>query len=308
MSTIQICHPAPADVAAMQALWQAAFTEDAHSGYVTWYFANRFAAATTWLLKLNGSAAAMAFAPTHTLLTPDGPVAVPYLQGIATLPDLQGRGLCHKLLSRVFADLTAANYPCCVLKPFDAAFYEPLGFKFFAYLRQYKLNFANCFLQPHTDDISFVQHQSCAAADDAAQIYAAWLSQTPCYARRTPADFKLLLADHFNDRGSLLMAYAGNRPVAYALYSATANGLFIRELACTNPRAATNLLRRIAADYRDTAPCALLIAPDDYRLCMPLPQTTAGWQVVPFAMYKPLTAAPQECYNQIKDAYFYEYF
>lgn len=306
-----ICRPETDDLPAMQALWRESFPEDREGDFVPWYFANRYQPRQTWLLKLDGRLAAMVYAPACRLHTPDGEIRVPYLQSVATAPRFQRQGLCRRLLNRVFADLAAEGYPFCVLKPFNAAFYEQFGFKFFAYLRKYKLNFNDHFLLPPEGEYRLVQYLvPDEAAADCAEIYAGWQAETPCYALRDKADFRLLLRDHQADRGLLAAAYAGENPLAYALYSTTPDGIFIRELAYTAARAARELLRLLAHDYREDTPHCLLIMPEDARLCRILPQTNEGWQVLPFAMYKPLTAAGKECYNQLDDnhTYFYEYF
>lgn len=306
---ITISHPTAADLPAMQALWRVSFPEDAEGPFVPWYFANRCRPDLAWLLKLNGEPAAMAFAPTTQMTVPGARITVPYLQGVATAPGLKNQGLCRALLKQVLAELTAAGYPFCVLKPFNAAFYQKFGFQFFAYLREYRLDFNDCFLLPPSGELRLAHYLNPAdAAADCAAVYAAWQAETFCYAARSAADFRLLLADHLADRGMLALAYHAEKPLAYALYTTTPDGLFIRELAYTRAAAAEELLRLLAHDYREDTPKCLLMMPDDQRLCRILPETNAGWQVVPFAMYKPLTAAAQECYNQIRSVYFYEYF
>ena len=309
LSDVTISHPKAADIPALQALWRESFAEDKEGDFVPWYFANRYNRPLAWVLKASGQPAAMAFAPLCSLNVGGRVLSVPYIQGVATAPQYQLRGFCRLLLNRVFKDLAAAGYPCCVLKPFLAEFYQKFGFRFFAYLREYRLDFNNCFLLPPNGNFRTVHYLNPAdAAADTAAVYAQWLHGRHAYALRSAADFRLLLEDHLADRGMLLMAYQGDFPAAYALYTTTADGIFIRELAFANASAAEELLRLLAHDYREDTPRCLLIMPDDARLCRLLPQTNAGWQILPFAMVKPLTAAGKECYNQLENAYFYEYF
>lgn len=320
---ITIRQPLPQDLEFMQSLWRQNFPEDRDGDFVPWYFANRFQPHLARLLLVDDEPAAMAFAPEVQMQINGQTCAVPYIQGVATAAKFQRRGLAHRLLQQFCDELRAAGYPFCVLKPFRAEFYQPLGFRFFAYLRRYQLDFNEHFLLPPSSDfhmVHFLQPQD--AASEVCQIYAAWTSKFDCRALRDEPTCRLLLTDHLADRGMLLMSYdKAQKPLAYALYTATPDGIFVRELAYSSHRAAVDLLRRLAHDYREDTPKCLLIMPDSSALCSVLPENNAGWQVQPFAMAKPLTAHPDECYNfnvctaddddavwpQIP-AYFYEYF
>ena len=148
------------------------------------------------------------------------------------------------------------------------------------------------------------------AAAAAAAVYAGWTKGFDVLAQRDEESFRLLLADHLADRGMLLMAFRDAKPLAYALYTTTADGVFLRELAYSSARAGRAVLARLAADYREDTPKCVAVMPDDTALCRLLPETNVGWQVLPFAMCAPLTAAGRECYNLLRSghAYFYEYF
>lgn len=308
---IVIRPPQPQDIPAMQALWRAAFPEDREGAFVPWYFTHRFRADRAWLLLADGKPAAMAYAPDVAMQIGGRKVTLPYVQGVATAEDFRRRGYCRRLLKHVKRELAGMGYPVWLLKPFQAGFYQKLGFRFFAYLRRYDLDFNACFLQPPCGGFRLVHHlEPPQAARDAAEIYAGWVRTFPVRARRSEAGFRLLLADHLADRGMLLMAYRGKKPLAYALYTTTADGVFLRELAYTNGLAGQAILSRLAADYREDTPKCVAVMPDNRALCRLLPETNAGWQTLPFAMCAPLTAAGRECYNLIMNspAYFYEYF
>jgi predicted acetyltransferase len=211
-------------------------------------------------------------------------------------------------------DLRAEGFPFCVLKPFRADFYEPLGYSFFARLRRYNLDFnEHFFLPPDFTNGDFTPEHYLYpphAAAELAAVYNGWTEKFFCRALRDTEACRLLLTDHLADRGSLLLARHEGKPVAYALYTTTPDGLFIRELAYTRRRAAKELLAALAHDYREDTPKCVIIMPDDDRTCSLLPQTNEGWQVLPFAMLKPLTKQASECYNSLEgaSAYFYEYF
>ncbi len=315
-NNLAIRHPRPADLPALQELWAASFPEDRGGPFIPWYFQNRFQPKNCWLVEAAGQLAAMCFAPPVTIQPAAGaPFAIPYIQGVATAKDWQRQGFCRRLLAAAEQELANRGYPFCVLKPFDPAFYQPLGYRFFCYIRRYNLSFADHFLAPITtagQDFQLLHYlQPALAAAKAAEIYQAWCQRGPArpFALRRPADFQLLLTDHRQDGGQVLLAQSRqNEPLAYALYTATKAGLFLRELAFKQTRAARWLLHALAADYREDTPEAVLIMPDNPACCSPLPQTLAGWQVLPFAMLKPLTKPAQECYNIINNAYFYEYF
>ena len=314
---MSIRHPQPGDIPGLQKLWAASFPEDRDGKFIPWYFQNRFQPENCWLLEQDGEIAAMCFAPEIQMQLTDGKttLAVPYIQGVATAEQQRRKGFCRRLLAMAEAELAARGYPFCLLKPFDPSFYQPLGYRFFSYIRRYNLRLDEHFLAPLPTD-----KQPCrlehylrpeAAAEPAAEIYQQWcrLGVPRAFAMRRPADFTLLLADHQHDHGQLLLAKSRqNEPLAYVLYTATADGLFIRELAFKRPEPARWLLTALAADYREDTPAAVIIMPDNPASCTPLPQTLSGWQVLPFAMLKRLTKPAQECYNSIKNAYFYEYF
>lgn len=320
---IIIRQPFPHDLEFMQSLWRQNFPEDRDGNFVPWYFANRFQPHWARLLLVDDEPAAMAFAPEVQMQINGQTCAVPYIQGVATAAKFQRRGLAHRLLQQLCDELRVAGYPFCVLKPFRSEFYQPLGFRFFAYLRRYQIDFTEHFLLPPSGDFHlthFLQPQDAAA--EVSQIYTAWTSRFDCRALRDKAICRLLLIDHLADRGMLLLAYdKQQKPQAYALYTTTPDGIFVRELAYSSHRAAVDLLRRLASDYREDTPKCLLIMPDSAAHCSILPETNAGWQVQPFAMAKPLTTHPTKCYNfsvcTVADdnavwpqipAYFYEYF
>jgi predicted acetyltransferase len=311
---IVICRPQPENLPQMQALWRASFEEDRESDFVPWYFANRYDPAHAWLLFKDGELAAMTYAPTVSVSIGEQTVSVPYVQGVATAEKFRRHGLCRRLLNAMHEDLRSEGFPFCILKPFRADFYEPLGYRFFARLRRYNLDFNEHFLLPpnfingdfQLEHYLYPPH----AAAELAAVYAGWTAGFSCRALRNVEACRLLLDDHLADRGMLLLARLGNEPVAYALYTTTPDGLFIRELAYTRRRAAKELLAALAHDYREDTPKCVIIMPDDERTCSLLPQTNEGWQVLPFAMLKPLTKPMSECYNSIMgtSAYFYEYF
>lgn len=312
-----IRHPEPADLPALQQLWADSFPEDRGGEFIPWYFQNRFQPQNCWLLATEPAGlTAMCYAPPLTLRLADGAqLEVPYIQGVATAPSQQRRGFCRRLLAAAEQELAWRGYPFCMLKPFDPAFYQPLGYQFVSYIRRYNISFAEHFLTPLATSAQDCRLEHYlrpeAAAEAAARIYRAWHQLKPArpFVWRSPADFALLLADHRHDHGQLLLAKSRQgEPLAYVLYTATANGLFVRELAFGRPSAARWLLTALAADYREDTPEAVIIMPDDPVRCAPLPQTLAGWQVLPFAMLKPLTKPAQECYNIIRGVYFYEYF
>lgn len=310
--------PAAADLPALQQLWRASFAEDAEGPFVDWYFRQRFQPQNCWILTTpSGEVAAMCHAPLVTIQQQaGGQTAVPYIQGVATAEAHRGRGLCHRLLAAAEAELTRQGRPFCLLKPSDPAFYEPQGYRFCTYLRQYNIDLNQHFLErlpAYEPDFQLQYYQEPArAAADAAAVYQHWCGQPggpAAFAGRSPADFAMLLDDHRHDGGQLLLARsASGQPLAYALFSATPDGIFVRELAFVQPDFAARLLRALAADYREDTPAAVVITPDNAACAQPLPQTLAGWQVLPFAMLKPLTKPASECYNMMWGAHFYEYF
>lgn len=313
-----IRHPGPQDVPALKALWRASFPEDREGDFVPWYFARRYDPDCCWLLEEAGELAAMCYAPPVQMQTAAGLVRVPYIQGVATAAEKRRQGLCRRLLAHVEAELAEGGAPFCVLKPFDPEFYRPLGYRFFSYLRRYNLSFADHFLQglATADQViggewrleHWLRPGLPQAAAAVAEVYQEWCRGLYAYALRDEQSCQMLLEDHQNDGGMLLLARdREGRPLAYALYTATGAGIFLRELAYTRRRAARALLLALGADYREDTPEAVIIQPDDGRLAAILPQTLAGWQTLPFAMFKPLTQRPEECYNAIRGGYFYEY-
>ncbi len=317
-------HPLPADVPGLQALWRASFAEDREGDFVPWYFARRYDPARCWLLAdnsgANGQIVAMCYAPPVRLCTANGAeVETAYIQGVATAESWRRRGLCRRLLAAAEADLKAAGVPFCVLKPFDPSFYQPLGYRFFSYLRRYNLDFSDHFLSGLATEQQvlgedwrlehWLRPGEPEAAGAVAAIYRQWCQKIDCCALRNEQGCRLLLEDHQDDGGLLLLARDNaGQPAAYALYTTTADGIFVRELAYARRRAARALLLALGADYREDTPAAVIIQPDDGRLASILPQTLAGWQTLPFAMFKPLTIGADECYNAIRNGYFYEYF
>ena len=78
---------------------------------------------------------------------PDGSLLpAPYIQGVATAAEKQRRGYCRRLLAAAEQDLAARGYPLCILKPFNPDFYQPLGYRFFSYIRRYNLRLDKHFL------------------------------------------------------------------------------------------------------------------------------------------------------------------
>lgn len=321
LDNIILRHPLPEDVPGLQALWRASFAEDRKGDFVPWYFARRYDPARCWLLADNGGAIlAACYAPAVRIRTTRGEeVETAYIQGLATAENRRHQGLCRRLLAAVEADLKAAGVPFCVLKPFDPAFYEPLGYRFFSYLRRYNLDFSDCFLSglaterqvqgEETRLEHWLRPAEPGAAAALAKIYDQWCQKTDACALRDEQSCRLLLEDHQNDGGMLLLARdEAGQPAAYALYTTTADGIFVRELAYARRRAARALLLALGADYREDTPEAVIVQPNDDRLASILPQTLAGWQTLPFATFKPLTMSADECYNAIGNGYFYEYF
>ena len=137
------------DAPALQQLWRASFAEDREGPFVEWYFNQRFQPQNCWLLTTpQGGIAAMCHAPLVNIQQPESrKLAVPYIQGVATAAAHQGRGLCHRLLTAVEAELTRQGFPFCLLKPSDPAFYEPQGYRFCTYLRQYNIDLNQHFLE-----------------------------------------------------------------------------------------------------------------------------------------------------------------
>ena len=311
---------AAADIPALQQLWRASFAEDREGPFVEWYFRKRFQPQNCWLLTTQqGEVAAMCHAPLVTIQQREaGKISVPYIQGVATAEAHRGRGLCHRLLAAAEAELTGRGFPFCLLKPFNPAFYEPQGYRFCTYLRQYNIDLNQHFLErlpayePNFRLEFYLNPATGPAAGEVAAVYRQWCQQPggpAAFGFRTAAEAALLLQDHGQDGGQLLLARAADgQPLAYALYTATANGLFVRELAFEQPQFAEKLLRALAADYREDTPAAVIITPDNAACAQPLPQNLAGWQVLPFAMLKPLTKPAPECYNMMRGAHFYEYF
>ena len=107
------------DAPALQQLWRASFAEDREGPFVEWYFNQRFQPQNCWLLTTpQGEIAAMCHAPLVNIQQPESrKLAVPYIQGVATAAAHQGRGLCHRLLTAVEAELTRQGFPFCLLKP-----------------------------------------------------------------------------------------------------------------------------------------------------------------------------------------------
>lgn len=317
-----------ADIPELKRLWRASFAEDAQGPFVDWYFRRRFQPENCWLLAENGpnnpdsNIVAMCHAPLTEMQLADGDrLPIPYIQGVATAAEYRRQGLCRRLLAGVEAELARRGHSFCLLKPFDPAFYQPLGYQFCTYLRRYELDFNQHFLsklppwQPDFQRLYYLPQAADwpeAAATAAAEVYRLWCGQTGgpgAFACRTPREMALLLADHRQDGGQLLLAQrAAGQPLAYALFTATPAGLFIRELAFSQREWAEQLLCALAADYREDTPAAVIITPDNAACAAPLPETLAGWQVLPFAMLKPLTKSAPECYNIMKGAHFYEYF
>lgn len=315
---VVIRRPRQGDEAFLRQLWRDAFPEDREGGFVPWYFARCYRPEHTLLLEWQGRLAAMAFAPEVMLSVGQRTARAVYIQGVATVESLRGRGFCRRLLDELLERLAADGVEYALLKPFDAAFYRPLGFAFCAYVRRYNVDLNKYFLLPPRGDYDLQHYLDVpSAAADAAAVYAAWSRGFGTFPLRDERACRLLLEDHKADGGMLLLARRGGLPLAYALYNATAQGIFVRELAFTDVRAAGELLAVLAHDYREDTPQAVIITPDAPFAAAMLPDELA-WQTLPFAMVrvpaaKGLTACPGGCYNLDRPGlpqpvYFYEYF
>lgn len=315
---VVIRRPEAADEGFLRQLWRDAFPEDREGGFVPWYFTRCYRPEHTLLLEWRGQPAAMAFAPEVALESGGRAVRAVYIQGVATVESLRGRGFCHMLLDELLEGLAADGVEYALLKPFDPGFYRPLGFRFGAYVRRYDIDLNKYFLLPPGGEYRLEHWLDVpGAALAVAGVYAAWSRRFGTYPRRDGRACRLLLEDHMADGGMLLLARRGDVPLAYALYSATPEGIFVRELAFAEPRAARELLRALARDYREDTPQAVVIMPDVPGAAAVLPDDLS-WRTLPFAMLRPLsvkglTGWGGECYNldetgPVQPVYFYEYF
>ncbi|MBQ3180451.1 MAG: GNAT family N-acetyltransferase [Firmicutes bacterium] len=319
---VVIRRPSAGDEGFLMQLWRDAFPEDREGGFVPWYFARCYRPEHTLLLEWQGRPAAMAYAPEVRLKCAGRTARAVYVQGVATVEELRGRGLCHMLLADMLAGLAADGVEYALLKPFDAGFYRPLGFRFAACVRRYDIDLNRYYLLP-PDGNCRLEHwlDVPGAASDMAAVYAVWSYKFAACPLRDEHSCRLLLEDHRADGGLLMLARQGDEPLAYALYTATPQGIFIRELAFAEARAAREILSALAADYREDTPQAVIITPDVPAAAAVLPDDI-GWRVLPFAMVKDLTGRGGGCYNLDNDyasddagaavlpqpVYFYEYF
>ncbi len=321
---VVIRRPEAEDGKFLQALWREAFPEDREGGFVSWYFERCYRPEWTLLLEYCGKPAAMAFAPEVALRVGGKVRRAAYIQGVATVPEWRGLGLCHRLLESLLSELAAAGVEYVWLKPFSGEFYRPLGFEFASYVRRYDIDLNRYYLLPPEGRCGLeVWLDAPGAAADMAAVYERWSGRFAVCPVRDEDFCRRLLEDHRADGGLLMLARRDERPVAYALYNATAEGVFIRELAFVEVGAAREIMTALAADYREDTPQMVVIVPDAPGAAVMLPPDLS-WRVLPFAMLRGLTGQGGECYNldmannldKAADSvgslpqpvYFYEYF
>lgn len=294
---VVIRRPEARDEEFLQALWREAFPEDREGGFVPWYFERCYRPEWALLLEYCGEPAAMAFAPEVALRVAGEVRRAVYIQGVATVPERRGLGLCHRLLSDLLFRLAAAGVEYVWLKPFAGEFYRPLGFEFASYVRRYDIDLNRYYLLPPEGRCELeVWLDVPGAAADMAAVYAGWSVGFQVAPLRDEEFCRRLLEDHRADGGMLMLARRGGKPVAYALYNATAEGVFVRELAFVEVGAAREILSALAADYREDTPQMVVIVPDAPGAAVMLPPDLS-WRVMPFAMLRGLTGQGSECYN-----------
>lgn len=312
---VDIGHSKVADVAELQALWVEAFPEDLNSPFVEWFFANRYTEDSSYILKIDGELAAMAFFTKVQMNIGGESVEVPYIVGVATAAKFRMQGASKGLLQFMFKDLAKRGYEFCVLKPFKASFYQKMGFEFFCNMLEMNYDFSTLPVKKLAGNVDFVQHfEHQAAVLDMMPIYEKWVLDWDIYVERNLDQQTAIMKDHFEDGGQLKVILVDGKAAAYVMYKSSVNGVYIRELAYENFAAGGELLECLVQEHRWDNPKAVICLPDVVNSRKMLPKTLDGYSIRPFAMVKPLTKGDLWCYNldeevlREQNIHFHEFF
>ena len=259
----------------MKNLWAECFPEDKDSGFIPFFFAERYRSEETYLIVYRDKLCAMMYAPRMKYHFCGVDFDVPYIQGVATDPDFRNLGLANRLLAEALNRMNLQGVPFGILKPFNVDFYAKSGWRLFAELSKMPLSAvkvpgvyltADCGALAEELQIAEIKNYE-DYIEDLAAVFLFWQkTDGNAYALRDHEGWSWLLRDHFNDGGRLFAVFYRGKMLAYGLYLQEDAEITLRETAYSNEEAFYRLLIFLAELCDEPLDSAVLHLPVNSRL------------------------------------------
>ena len=268
---------------AVMSLWDYCF-EKKGDPFFEWYFEHYCRLTQVIGAIEDEQLLAMAHLNPYQLVLRDKKTLVAYFVGVATTPEVRGRGLFRPLLQRALAHLRSQGHGVALLMPSAASFYRPYGFAFCYH--QWKIKCPLTQLAPLAKGAAEVFWRRGEEKDWAAfaSVYDQAMQNRNGFTHREEKDWRSLLTALYAEGGYAFIANnQAGAPAAYLWFEISGETLQVIEwLADDLPMQRACLA--FVQQHRSQAEQVTLMLPEDDLLYEQLPDSSYSLSLAPFMM------------------------
>ena len=265
-----------------KALWRYCFEDSAE--FTDGYFAHRAVEA----LGLFDSrlAAQLVVAPVEYRVR-DQVIPGSIVSGVATRPELRGRGLAGRLMGEGLRRMRARGLALASLYPFEYGFYRRFGWAAGSDMLHLELPTERLPSARGEGEIEPLSLDRTETATRLSRAYAACFARYSGVAVRGAREFALRCGELALDGGYAALYRVGDVCEGYLLYRFDGDRIAVEEFGASTPRARLGLASLVAA-HAPTHPRASLELPPDDPLYRMIPEPRGAARLEPHAMYRVL--------------------
>ena len=221
-------------------IWSYCF-EDSQA-YVDFYFDKKCNPDKTVVLERNGNIISSIHLNQHKIKLNDKVFDTSYVVGVSTLPEARGLGKMGQLMQYSLDTMRDLGQSVSLLMPIDYRLYTKFGYTNTYDIKRVELDIFSLRKFELADD--FVKADK-SLVNDMKSIYDAHCEKLNAYAIRSSVYFEELIEEMELDSGHIYIAYRGELPVAYIVYSIDGGVFTAREVYYLDRQAYESILKFI---------------------------------------------------------------
>ena len=268
------------DLEKIKYLW--AYCFESHQPFFDWYFREYYQQENTLGAYQDGNLLANLQLIPYEIFLRGQCLQTSYIVGIATYPEGRRGGIVRGLLAEALREMKHRDQYISLLMPFKAEFYHSYDWQFCYHHLKYALPLED--LKKLSQSWGELRQVKDIGANDQLQrVYERFVQDKHGFVIRKSRNWRLLLEEHFGEKGYLYLLEKDGQPEGYLMYYMQENKILVREMAYTNVLAYKALLQFLY-NHRSQVERVEWNSPFDDNIHFLLPEHKKGVEIYPFLM------------------------
>lgn len=222
---------------------------------------------------------------------------IPYIVGVATDPVARGSHVMGQLMATIFTMLRAMKVPFVILMPIYAGIYQPYGFAYTHFRKEYALPLKSLDLAGHVLDRYTLRRVPTEQAEAVlAPVYAKAMESYNGWVKRDHRVWENTLVTAAAENFETVIVENNGAPKAYGVYNKESGAVNVQEMLFADAPSKVRLLQYMKGLAGTYQTLNWLAAADDLTY-LQLPDQSLAPKLAPFMMGRTVNAA--QCLREL---------